>query len=158
MDLKTIIIEGKISKLEQLTKAGQREVATDPHLQLLIEENAALMEVSEDLPPTPQWDHLRYGVIARAEDILTEQKEEQRIEQLPIIHRMNVLKPWLAQAMAACALIAIICVLAYMIPSGEEPGTETVQVSRQSVQWYNYALASRGGQSTDDNSRQVNHP
>ena len=158
MDLKTIITMGKISGQDQLTKAGQREVASDPELQALIDENAAFNNVVESCPATPDWHDLRDGVLARATDILIAEEEQQRIEQLPFFRRINTTNPWFAQALTAAALVAIICILAYLFPYNQPDSSDMSRVSQRGSQWYNYAMASRSGQGTEERQQRVTHP
>jgi hypothetical protein len=108
MNLKRRILLEKIERLDQLSKGERKRALADPEHLISIGENNALKDIEELYPRTPTWDSLRDKVLARAA----------RIEADTAFRSWQSLRMpnWYARAAFAVVFVAIICIVAMLIP------------------------------------------
>jgi hypothetical protein len=108
MDLKRRIIIEKIDKLDKLSKADRKRALENPEHLITIGENNALKDVEEYCPRTPTWDSMRDEVLYRAAMI----EGRKSLTHWQIFSA----KPWYAKAAIGVILVAIVCMVAMLVP------------------------------------------
>lgn len=116
MDLKRRIILEKIDRLDKLNKADRRRALANPDHLISIGENNALKDVTEYCPRTPKWESLREEVLNRAE----------QLQECRNLTRWQVFsaKPWYAKAAIGVVMVAIVCIVAMLLPHDRPFSTE----------------------------------
>jgi len=125
MNLKRRILLEKIDRLDQLSKAERRRALANPEHLISIGENNAFKDIEELYPRTPSWDGLREEVLARAV----------RIEEENSFSRWQALSmpAWYARAAFAVVFVAVICIVAMLIPQEQPFSAEQAAASGRHV-------------------------
>jgi hypothetical protein len=108
MDLKRRILIEKIDRLEKLSPAERRRALADPELLIALSENSALKEINEYYPRTPTWESMRSDVLRRVTAIEANRSLLQ--------WQTRPQKPWYAKAAVAVIIVAIVCIVAMLLP------------------------------------------
>jgi hypothetical protein len=116
MDLKRRIIIEKIDRLDKLSKADRRRALANPDHLISIGENNALKDVKEYYPRTPTWESMRAEVLHRA----TMLEERESLTRFQLFSA----KPWYAKAAIGVVMVAIICIVAMLLPHDQPFSTE----------------------------------
>lgn len=111
MRLKRRILLEKIDKLDKLSKAERKRALSDPEHLVSIGENSAFKDVEELYPRTPSWESIRGKVLKRAARIEAQARSR---------HLSGLSTPtWYARAAFAVILVAIVWVIAMLMPNDQ---------------------------------------
>ncbi|MBN2082397.1 hypothetical protein JW859_09350 [bacterium] len=108
MDIKRQIILERISRLSQLDGAMRDAVQANPELASLISETNALANAASPIPPAPDWEGIRHQVLTRA-------AYYDSAGLKGWVQNYSV-RPWYAKAAAIVILVAIVCIIAMILP------------------------------------------
>jgi len=108
MDIKRQIILERISRLSQLDDAARDAVQANPELAALVNETNALATAEPSIPPAPEWEDIRHKVLARAAYYDS--------AGLKGWVQSYTMRPWYTKAAAIVILVAIVCIIAMMLP------------------------------------------
>lgn len=137
MSLKDRILNECITSVEQLAPHERELVQADPGLTVMIEENAALLDIREGFPPPPPWENLRADVIN--DSIQPKEKT------MTALSRIFYGKRWYVQAALAVLIITGLLAVSLLLPRSGSFSPLTPAWAASDGYMMTYVLPAPGG-------------
>jgi len=119
MKLNRRIVEQKIDRLDELSRAERKRALANPEHLVSIGENNAFKDIEELCPRTPSWESIRSKVLKRAAEIKTQRR--------PRISLALAAPRWYAGAALVAILVTIVWVVATLSSAGSAIGKDQLE-------------------------------